>query len=112
MKVTCESAVLHQCLALLRLAGVLSWRNNTGAVVLGEGKGRRFFRAGLVGSADILGVLPGTGRFLAVECKRPGGRVTAAQRVFLDAVTRAGGLALIVSDVRTLEAALRAEGVI
>jgi hypothetical protein len=107
-----EKDVLASCLALLRLAGVFCWRNNSGAFALGEGKGRRFFRAGLVGSSDILGILAPSGKLLAVECKRPGGRVSEAQRHFLDAVTAAGGLALVIADARDLEAALRAEGVI
>jgi hypothetical protein len=96
---------------LLGICGILHWRNNTGAVVVGEGRRRRLFRAGLVGSSDVLGVLPG-GRFLALECKRPGGRVRPTQRAFLDAVSAAGGLALVVSDIRQLEEALYEEGIL
>ena len=43
--------------------------------------------------------------------KRPGGRLRPEQRVFLDRVTAAGGLALVISDPSDLDAALRLEGV-
>jgi hypothetical protein len=43
------SALVAACLQLLRLRGVLAWRNNAGAFALGEGPGRRFFRAGTKG---------------------------------------------------------------
>jgi hypothetical protein len=97
-----ETALVRACLGLLRLRGAFAWRNNSGAVVLGQGKARRFFRAGLVGSADILGLLPPAGRFLAVECKAGRNKPTAEQVAFLAAVEAAGGLAIVVYDVREL----------
>jgi hypothetical protein len=101
-----EQDLVNACLRLLRLRGVYAWRNNSGAFVLGQGKGRRFFRAGLVGSSDILGVLPPSGRLLAVEVKRPGGRPTPHQQAFLDQVRAAGGVAAVVRDVADLGAML------
>jgi hypothetical protein len=112
MKAPRETDLVRSCLNLLHAVGVFAWRNNTGAVVLRDGQKRRFFRAGLVGSSDIIGVLPGSGRMLAVECKQPGGRVTAGQRAFLDLVAAAGGAALVVSDLRQLEEFLRGEGLL
>ena len=76
---------------------VFAWRNNTG----GFKKNGHFYRFGLVGSSDILGVLP-DGRFLAVECKRPGNRPTPAQDDFLKQVREKGGLALVVYEVQEL----------
>jgi hypothetical protein len=106
---TRESDVLRQVLTLLRLRGVFSWRCNTTGV---WDASRRVFRAhpGRRGVADVLGILPG-GRFLAVECKGPRGRLTPEQSAFLDNVTKAGGVALVVRDVRELEQALDALGV-
>jgi len=121
-----ESDVLAQCLAALNAWGIPAWRNNTGGLpvqapstrvkVCGQtlevpGK-RRFLRFGKKGSSDILGVLPPEGRFLAVETKRPGEKPTPEQVAFLDMISAAGGLALVISDVKQLEAALRLEGVI
>lgn len=98
---TPEGAVLSACLDYLALRGVLAWRNNTGALKVDQ----RFVQFGKKGSSDILGVLKG-GRFLAIEAKAPGKKPTEEQQRFLDAVTAAGGLALVVDDVATLVDAL------
>jgi VRR-NUC domain len=49
---------------------------------------------------------PRKGVFLAIECKVPGGKVSESQRAFLDAIAAAGGLAVVVTNVKELEAAL------
>jgi hypothetical protein len=68
-------------------------------------------RFGLKGSSDIEGILPG-GRFLAVEVKAPGGRLSPEQREFLERVRELGGLALVVKSWRELDDALRQSGYI
>lgn len=106
MKAPRETDLVGASLAYLGLARVFAWRCNGGAVKIGK----RFIRfASINGIADILGVLP-DGRFLAVECKRPGGRVRPDQRAFLDSVTASGGLALVVRDVLELQRLLQVEG--
>jgi hypothetical protein len=114
-----EKEVLSQCLDYLALCPwVFAWRNNTGAFPLDDGASRRYFRAGLKGSSDILGLLPAcpgrpeipAGRFLAVETKRPGEKPTLAQEAFLAAVRARGGLALVVHSADELREGLRAEG--
>jgi hypothetical protein len=99
-----ESDVLRACLDFLRLRGVFAWRCNTVGV---WDPVKQVFRsrAGARGVSDILGVLPG-GRFLAVECKRPGRKPSAEQAAFLANVVGAGGVALVVDDVRELAAEL------
>lgn len=88
-----ERDVQRAILAYLRARGVLCWRNNTAKVAIPAegGKARRFLRAGLVGSADILGCFGG--RLLALEVKRPGERPTPVQVAFLRSVQEAGGIA-------------------
>jgi hypothetical protein len=105
---TPESQVLKQCLQLLKLRGVPAWRQNQGALRVGK----RFIRfAGAEGICDIVGCLPALGgRLLCCECKRPGGRLTASQKSFLENMGRAGALCLVISDARDLDAALKAEG--
>jgi hypothetical protein len=105
-----ETDLVKACLEYLRLRGVMCWRQNSGAVT-GKHRGkRRFVRFNTArGCSDVLGILPG-GRFLAVEAKLPGRKVTADQQGFLDAVRAAGGLALVVTDVAELVAALDALG--
>lgn len=99
---TTEAGVLKACLQLLDLRGIFAWRNNSGALPNAEGRPVRF---GKPGSSDIFGILPG-GRFLAVECKRPGGKPTATQAVFLESIRVAGGVALVIDDPRELDAFL------
>jgi hypothetical protein len=111
MKAPRESDLVRACLAYLQLAKVPAWRNNSGAAAFAGPAGRkRFVRFSVEGCSDILGVLPPAGRLLAVECKRPGGKLTPAQAAFLSAVGAAGGLAFVVRSVDDLAAALRLEG--
>ena len=92
----------------LSLHRIYHWRNNSGAY---KDK-TRFIRYGKTGSSDFLGVCP-DGRFLAVECKRPkGGVLTAAQREFLDAINRNGGLGIVVTSAEELNNQLKEAGVI
>lgn len=92
---TPEGAVLRACLDLLELRRIYAFRNNSGCLPDASGRPVRF---GKVGSADILGLLPPRGRLLAVEAKAPGGKLTDAQREFLEGVRAAGGVAVCVSD--------------
>ena len=50
------------------------------------------------GVSDIIGILPG-GRFLAVECKAPGGSCSSAQSAFIGTVRNAGGVAVLAYDL-------------
>jgi hypothetical protein len=120
VKGTREADVLRSCLDYLRLRGVFAWRSNTTGVYDPTRKAFRSFR-GLRGVSDILGVLPRTldvggrratvGVFLAVECKAGRGKLTSDQAAFLDAVRKAGGIALCVRSVGELMEALDREGV-
>ena len=130
-----EQSIVNACLQLLALRGVFAWRVNQGAVKTGK----RFVRFNRVeGISDIVGVMPTAvivpgvacsnsidarrvtvsgvpgGRMIAVECKRPGlgkrSKPEPHQQAFLDSVTKCGGLALCVTDVRDLDAALTAGG--
>lgn len=58
------------------------------------------------GSSDLLGMLRG-GRLLAVECKKPGGKLTSQQAAFASLINDSGGLAVCVNDVSCLDDALR-----
>jgi len=103
---TPESRVLSSCLHYLQARRIFHWRNNTGAVQIAPG---RFMRFGRKGSSDILGVLPG-GRFLAVECKAKGGRLSPEQKKYIDEINEAGALALCVRGWEELDQELRAAG--
>lgn len=100
---TREQDIVNGCLDLLRLHGVFAWRQNVGRLPVKDRSGERLVRfASVNGISDIIGVLPG-GRFLAIECKRPGNRPTEDQQAFLDAVNRRGGLTVVIYDADDLE---------
>jgi hypothetical protein len=96
-----ESDVLSQCLSYLRVKGFWVWRNNTGAA---RASGGRYVPFGLIGSPDIIGVLP-DGRFLGVECKSPSGRQSAAQKDFQRKAEERGALYILARSVDDLTAA-------
>lgn len=88
-----EKDVVKGILSYLEYIGVYAWRNNTGAIVSSyEGK-KRFFKYGLKGSADIIGILP-DGRFLAIECKANKNKLSVAQNQFLKNIKSNGGVAI------------------
>jgi hypothetical protein len=116
MKAPTEGDLVRTVLDYLALRHVVAWRANNIPAYDPARKAYRTFH-GLKGVADVLGVLPLTfgdlggnpvrvGVFLAVECKSRSGRLRKEQAAYLDAVRAAGGVALVVKDVRELEAEL------
>lgn len=97
-KKTPENQVVRECLKLLHAQGIFAWRNNTGAVSIGN----RFVRYGYTGSADIIGLMP-CGQFLAVECKAPGGKQSSAQKIFQEKIETNGGRYLLVDSASKLQ---------
>lgn len=103
-----EAVVLYDvlaCLKQLQAIGRVVWyaRFNTAAGKLqyGNSGASQFMRFGFPGCPDILGQMPG-GRLLAIEVKRPSGKVTGDQAAFLDRAGHYGALAFVarsVSDV-------------
>lgn len=96
-----EKDIKAACLSYLDQCGAFCWNNPTGLAKV-EG---RFIHFGHVGSADIIGVLP-DGTFIAVETKAPGGRLSDAQRSFLDKVRAKGGIAIVAKSTADIEAEL------
>jgi hypothetical protein len=105
---TPEGLVKSAILDYRRVRGFFAWNNPTGAAEVRPGQWVHF---GKVGSADILGCLPG-GRFLAIECKAEKGRPSGAQREFLNEIERLGGLAIIARSFQEVDLALRGAGYI
>jgi hypothetical protein len=90
-------------LALGMLPDVVLWRNSTGL----SRTDQRVVRYGLcVGSADLIGVLAPSGRFLAIEVKSPVGRASTEQKQFLELVRRCGGFGCVVRSVEEALAAI------
>lgn len=103
-----ERNVQRQILRYLATVDVFAWRANSGSMTLeGSNGNRRHVRfASVQGLADIIGMLP-NGRFLAIECKRRGGKVSVKQQAFIDCVNAHGGLAFVADNLDTVIEALR-----
>ena len=62
----------------------------------GYGEGGRYVNAGLgTGTADLIGLVLGPGRFFAVEVKLPKGKLSPEQKAFRDMIIRFGGYACV-----------------
>ena len=106
-----EKEVQKQVLEYLNLCTkILVWRTNSGGMTA-EYKGRKRYIPfnGAQGHSDLFGVLP-DGKALAIECKRPGGELTALQQGFLDKVNQSKGLGMVVDSVESLRKQLREAG--
>lgn len=51
------------------------------------------------GIPDIIGIIGKTGRLLAIEVKKPGGRVSPEQTVFIADINARGGFAFVAYSV-------------
>lgn len=94
-----EQEILNAILEYLNRSGHFAWRNNTGGIYKTHGEHQRFFRFGLPGSADILGIQYQTGRFIAIEVKRPGKKPTDLQENFLKIIRHQGGIAMVAHSI-------------
>ena len=100
-----HTILVKGCLALLALYKIPAWSQNTGAGKMASG---RFVRFGYPGIADILGILPGAGKFFSVEVKIGRDKQSAAQLDFEAMVRHSGGVYLEVRDIEKFEKLLKA----
>lgn len=105
-----ESDILRACLRYLHALNWLAWRNNSGAMSVGQGAARRHVRFnGADGSSDLFAVAP-DGRFVAIETKRPGNKPTPTQAHWLAQVAACGGLAIVATSLDDMLGALERAG--
>ncbi|MCZ2414408.1 MAG: hypothetical protein LC136_09170 [Burkholderiales bacterium] len=104
-----ETALVRQCLEVLRLYRVTAWRMNVGAVKATYAGRDRFVRFGVPGMSDIIGLMRPSGRLVAIECKVGRRRETPEQAAFQRDVRQAGGLAWTIRSVDELVERLKQE---
>lgn len=90
-----EKHIEMQILHYLRSRGIFAWKNPTSGYYDSR---KKCFRKqaspyAINGTSDILGVHEG--KMLAIEVKTATGRVSTAQKLFLDRVSKAGGISIV-----------------
>lgn len=85
------------------LPGLRLWRANTGAA---RDRTGRVIRFGVVGQADISGVLAPHGRRVEIECKTATGRQTEQQARFQAMIEQHGGIYILARSVDDVRLAL------
>ena len=97
---------------ILRLWGshprVRLWRANAGrALVATAGVGLRSMQINIPGCPDLIGWIAPTGRFLGIECKGDGGKLSPEQIAFRDTLVRMGGIYIEARSVEDVDRVLR-----
>lgn len=104
-----EAQVLSAVLQAINTHKSVAWhqRMNTGAgkLVYKDGEASRFLRFGFPGCPDIIGQLR-DGRFLAVEVKRPSGKLSDEQKQFLALVRDNGWVSFVARRIEDVFSAL------
>jgi hypothetical protein len=95
-----EAIVLEQCLNWLKRHKIWARRMNVGKGSIGNSG---FHTYGIIGSADITGLLP-DGRRLEIECKAGrGGRLSVDQQKFGQDIRDNNGFCFVVHGIPELE---------
>ena len=95
LKKITEKVVIQQVKQVIKATGIKLQRINTGCFIVGTGTNRRFIKTADAGTCDFEGY-DNTGRFVAIECKRPtGGRLSPAQRERIEDINAKGGVAFV-----------------
>ena len=83
-----EKDIQKQILEFLDFKRILAYRQNSGAFV---DKAKHFYRfASIDGLPDIVAIIGG--RYIAIEVKKPGGKMRDSQKTFREALEESGGL--------------------
>ena len=100
-----EHQIQNQIIDYLRTIGFFVWRNNSGRIFT-ESKGKkRMIVMGQAGLPDLFAIKKG--KFIGLEVKRPGGKVTDLQFRMLKELQDHGASTAVVRSVEQLEAFCR-----
>lgn len=91
VKMVSEQDIQRQITDYLKLKRIFHRKVNTVGIKKSDGS---YIPSQSAGMSDIIGCLWG-GRFLAIEVKKKGGKVSPLQQAFLDEVNDNGGLGFV-----------------
>ena len=101
-----QDAILRYLAVERRVVWSARMNSGKGKLLRPDGS-QTWIRFGFAGCPDIMGQLT-DGRYLAIECKRAGGRVRPEQRAHISLATAHGAVAMIARSVDEVQAALDA----
>jgi hypothetical protein len=96
-----EQGIQRAILDYLRFRGIPCYKHQNAGIIKRDGS---YIPTHTRGVSDIIGCIPKSGGFLAIEVKRPGGKPTPEQQQFIDTINQAGGLAFVVRSVEEVQA--------
>jgi len=82
-----EQSIQRAILDYLRWRHIPCYKHQNAGIMKRDGS---YIPTHTRGVSDIIGCIPKTGRFLAIEVKRPGGKPTLEQQQFIDTINEAG----------------------
>lgn len=91
-----EKDIQESILEYLHTKKIYCWKEHSGGMMIDGGQ--RYMPIGLKGKSDILGILP-SGRFLAIEVKRPSGQCSMSQVEFIQKINNNAGLAFVARSI-------------
>lgn len=88
-----EQGIQKAIIDYLRLKKFVAFKHHSTGSTIREGKAV-FFKHGDRGIADVIGCSP-SGRFIAIEVKKKGGKPSEEQIQFIESVNASGGIGII-----------------
>lgn len=107
-----ETDIQRQIIRWLYKAGIFCWRNNSMGVfdpklkIYRKPNGEGYIN----GVSDILGVVKG--KMLAIEVKKPGGRISTEQKEFIERLSSDGHVAFVAYSLDDVIAEFQKRGII
>lgn len=90
-----EKDIQSSILEYLHARGIFCWKEHSSGIMIDGGQ--RYMPIGLKGKSDILGIYKG--KFLAIEVKRPSGKISNEQLEFLTNINKYGGIGFVAYSI-------------
>ena len=104
-----EKDIQSAILRYLHVNKIFCWKYNN--IGIWKQKTKSYIPSNMLGVSDIIGILP-DGKFLAIEIKRPSGKLTYYQETFINDIKERNGIAFVAYDVSDVEKELKKLGYI
>ena len=101
----------HPRLRIARVNTGVGWFNGEGQPCRKTDLGAHPVRFNPIGTSDIIGIMSPNGRFISIECKRLGGKMTTEQKIMKRVIEKFGGLHIFAEKESDVTTAFENEGI-